>query len=135
MVEDKLVSPEDIEITTEEGRDIRTPAESGPEEAGTTETVPPEKEVPQTTERDVLSPEIISGGPKYYVVAGCFEYRVNADSYIEQLQAQGYNSELFGTWKNLYAVSFSSFTTKDQALQEMYRIRQSVEPEAWVLYY
>lgn len=133
--EEKLTPSEDVAITAEESQDISSPTETGLDEAGTTETVSPPKEVTETTERETPSSEIISSGPKYYVVAGCFENRENADRYIDELQAQGYNAELFGTWKNLYAVSFNSFTTKDQALQEMLRIRQSAEPDAWVLYY
>jgi cell division septation protein DedD len=87
------------------------------------------------TETSVVQSEIQSSVKKYYVVAGCFKSQRNAEKYVAELQAKGYNSELFGTHDNLYAVSFNSFTSRESAVNEMNRIRKSSEPKAWILYY
>ncbi|MBN2272940.1 MAG: SPOR domain-containing protein [Bacteroidales bacterium] len=77
----------------------------------------------------------ISGGKKYYIVAGCFRDEVNADEMVKELKKKGYNAMKFGTIGNLHAVSYASFTDKEKALQEMERIRREVAPEAWMVQY
>lgn len=72
---------------------------------------------------------------KYYIVAGCFKSRVNAEQFVIRLQEKGFSAELFGTHDNLYAVSFSSFSTKVQAEEELKRIHRTTEPDAWILLY
>jgi cell division septation protein DedD/nucleoid DNA-binding protein len=72
---------------------------------------------------------------KYYIVAGSFKYKSNAEKYVTILKQKGFNAELFGTHDNLYAVSFSSFSSRTQAEEELKRIRQTTEPNAWILLY
>ena len=101
------------------------------------ETIPDlnDNETSAQTETPVVQSEIQLAVKKYYVVAGCFKSQRNAEKYVAELQAKGYNSELFGTHDNLYAVSFNSFTSRESAVNEMNRIRKSSEPKAWILYY
>ncbi len=101
------------------------------------ETIPDlnDNQASAQTETSVVQSEIQSAVKKYYVVAGCFKSQRNAEKYVAELQAKGYNSELFGTHDNLYAVSFNSFTSRESAVNEMNRIRKSSEPKAWILYY
>ena len=72
---------------------------------------------------------------KYYIVAGMFSSRTNAENYVVTLKAKGYDAELFGRKDNLYAVSFSSHLSKEAAVLEMNRIREQFNPKAWLLYY
>jgi cell division septation protein DedD len=94
-----------------------------------------DNETPLQTETPVIQSEIQPVGKKYYVVAGCFRSQLNAEKYVAELRDKGFSAELFGTHDNLYAVSFSSFSSRSQALDEMNRIRETTEPKAWILLY
>ncbi len=72
---------------------------------------------------------------KYYVVAGMFSIRTNAEDLVNTLKAEGYESELFGRHGDLYAVSFSSHESREAATRELNRIREEINPKAWLLYY
>jgi cell division septation protein DedD len=72
---------------------------------------------------------------KYYVVAGRFRSQQNAEKYTADLRTKGFNAGYFSTDDNLYTVSFSSFSSRESAEIEMNRIRKSIEPKAWILYY
>jgi cell division septation protein DedD len=94
------------------------------EEAVTEPEPEPEPETPPASQ-----------AKKYYIVAGMFSSRTNAEDYVKTLKAQGYDAELFGRKDNLYAVSFSSHLSKESAVQELNRIREQSNPKAWLLYY
>jgi cell division septation protein DedD len=94
-----------------------------------------EEEATVQTETPFVPDNYQASGNKYYVVAGCFKSRLNAEKYVAELRDKGFNAELFGTHDNLFAVSFSSFSSRNQALNEMKRIRETIEPKAWVLLY
>ncbi|NOR33814.1 MAG: hypothetical protein GQ579_03940 [Bacteroidales bacterium] len=72
---------------------------------------------------------------KYYIVAGMFSIQTNAEDLVNTLKSKGYDAELFGRHGNLYAVSFSSHVSKTAAVQELNRIREQINPKAWLLYY
>jgi cell division septation protein DedD len=72
---------------------------------------------------------------KYYVVAGMFSIRTNAEELVNTLKAEGHDAELFGRHGNLYAVSFSSHESREAAAQDLNRIREQINPKAWLLYY
>ena len=71
----------------------------------------------------------------FYVVAGVFIHRDNAERYVETLKSRGYDASIFGRRKNMYGVSFRAFGTRQEALSYMERIRAEFEPRAWVLHY
>ena len=83
---------------------------------------------------DVTKPAT-SGEKKFYIVAGCFRDEPNAQAMVEELIGKGYKAQKFGMIGNLHAVSYSSFTDKEKALQELQRIRKEVAPDAWMVYY
>lgn len=74
-------------------------------------------------------------GKKYYVVAGCFSELKNAQNYMQSLLDQGYDASIFGTHKNLHAVCFNSHSSKQDAVNELNRIRSGFDLKAWILYY
>jgi cell division septation protein DedD len=86
--------------------------------------VEPEPETPEASQTK-----------KYYIVAGMFSSKTNAEDFVNTLKAKGYNAELFGRKDNLYAVSFSSHVSRAAAVEEMSRIREQFNPKAWLLYY
>jgi nucleoid DNA-binding protein len=69
---------------------------------------------------------------RYYIVAGCFRDEINADELVRSLKDRGFRAEKFGKIGNLYAVSFASFDDKEMAVKELKRIREEVQPEAWM---
>jgi len=71
---------------------------------------------------------------KYYIVAGMFSSRTNAENFVNTLKAKGYDAELFGRQGDLHAVSFSSHVSKAAAVQEMNKIREEYNPDAWLIY-
>lgn len=77
-------------------------------------------------------PKPVVTGKKYYIVAGVFREEQNADNLVLELRNQGYNSEKFGKIGNLHAVSFGVYASMLEAEQEMQRIKQEVNPEAWI---
>jgi len=94
----------------------------------------------QTTSEPEAAPEIeeesISYSEKrYYIVAGCFRDEQNANALVKKLKQKGYDAEKFGKIGNLHAVSYSSFIDRAEAQNQLRRIREEVEQEAWLTYY
>ncbi len=102
-------------------------------EAGLTDSESVEE--PETEPETEPAPPPAGQSRKYYIVAGMFSSRANAEAYVATLKAKGYDAELFGRKNNLYAVSFSSHVSKEAAVREMNRIREQFNPDAWLLYY
>jgi cell division septation protein DedD len=89
----------------------------------------PEPEMPVSEDSPAESK---TGVSRYYIVAGCFRNEANADELVQALRNQGFQSEKFGVIGNLHAVCFASFSNKEQAVRELQRIREEVQPEAWM---
>ena len=96
----------------------------------------PPKAVPVETpgNREPVS-AVRPSGKQYYVVAGCFLELKNAENYVQTLRDNGYDASVFGMRKNLHTVCFNSHTSKQAAIEELYRIQDSYDPHVWVLYY
>jgi nucleoid DNA-binding protein len=137
---------------TTSGSEVGTTAETEQDQGVITgETVAPgsdsEENAAQETDSDQTAvvpvegtetqTEIPSSGQtkKFYIVAGMFSSRTNAENLVITLKAKGYDAELFGRHGNLYGVSFSSHESKAPAVAEMNRIREQFNPQAWLLYY
>jgi cell division protein FtsN/nucleoid DNA-binding protein len=131
-------------VEIQPGVEIGENTEASPsvtDEQGLQEALQETTQVPNETETTIQqeTPSVQSGSEppskKYYVVAGRFRSELNAERYAAELRLKGFNAEFFGTNDNLYTVSFSSFSSKESAEIEMKRIRKSIEPNAWILYY
>ncbi|MFO8234623.1 MAG: SPOR domain-containing protein [Bacteroidales bacterium] len=72
---------------------------------------------------------------KFHIVAGSFEKRQNAVNYRDKLRKEGFNAELIGERDGMHAVSYSSFDSKSEATEEMKRIKEEEDLQAWLLYY
>lgn len=70
----------------------------------------------------------------YHVVAGAFQYPENAKRKVKQLQKQGYNAKIIGVNKwGLTQVVFNSFADKNDAINHLYKIQDTVSEDAWLL--
>ena len=136
--------PEDISILEEQPDDQSTDAVDGQEETTVTgdagiEEKSADVQRPATTEPEAapeIEEESISLSEKrYYIVAGCFREENNADALVTKLTQKGYDAEKFGKIGNLHAVSYASFIDRAEAQNQLRKIREEEELEAWITYY
>ena len=69
---------------------------------------------------------------KYYLVAGSFKNKKYADMFVEKLNGEGYNSEVFMERRGFYRVSFNSYVDRQKAFNE-YRRMKNQDIQVWVL--
>lgn len=74
-------------------------------------------------------------GKQYYIVAGSFENQANAVNFVNALRAKGFDASIIGKRNNLHTVCFSSHSNKQSAEEELERIRNNNDRQAWLLYY
>jgi len=125
------------EAVAEEGEETAITGEEGAVEevAETAEPQQPEA-IPEKPEVDEeVTQPVVSGEKRFYIVAGCFEIEENADKYVRLLRDKGYDSEKFGMIGRLHAVSVYSNPSRSEAIRKLHEIRETVEPNAWLLYY
>ncbi len=88
-----------------------------------------EEKNPETSEEAESKPE-----GKYFVVAGAFRDKANAEKYLNYLQQRGYNdARIFGMIRDMHAICYDSYPAKNAAIQAMQRIRNEMgRDKAWV---
>lgn len=67
----------------------------------------------------------------HYIIAGAFSVEENATKLMGKLTRWNYNSTIISN-KNIMRVSYDNFTTKEQALNSLKKIRKE-NPDAWIL--
>lgn len=68
----------------------------------------------------------------YFVVAGCFKEKSNADELIKKLNSEGYEAELIDQHKGLYRVSFKKFKSRRKA-KALFKEVKEKGVSAWIL--
>jgi nucleoid DNA-binding protein len=76
--------------------------------------------------------EIEKNQKKYYLVAGSFKVQKNAQRFSEQLNSQGYKSEVFMESRGFWRVSYNSFIDRREAFNEYQKLKQN-EIQVWVI--
>ncbi len=74
-----------------------------------------------------------SSAPTYYLVAGSFKYRKNADILEDQLIRKGFKPEIMITAENFYRVIVGAFSDRKEAIAELRRIRGQMNQSVWLL--
>jgi len=70
----------------------------------------------------------------FHVIAGAFRYPQNAIRKVKQLKFEGYDARILGINKwNLSVVSFGSYSTREEAIQDLMDIKVNVEKDVWLL--
>jgi cell division protein FtsN len=70
----------------------------------------------------------------FHVIAGAFRDPANADKKVAQLIEQGFEAERIGVNKyGLHNVAFGSFVERNDAINELYRLRKQGFEGAWLL--
>ncbi|MBN1183291.1 MAG: SPOR domain-containing protein [Bacteroidales bacterium] len=72
---------------------------------------------------------------KFYIIAGSYRQRRNADRLKSKLTAEGYEPNILIDTKNkLYRVSYKSFTDRRTAIKELYKLQKELNNEdIWIL--
>ena len=70
----------------------------------------------------------------FHVIAGAFRFPENANRKVNQLLQEGYDARILGVnkWK-LTVVSYGSFTSRDEALENLSHIKKNVAKDSWLL--
>lgn len=70
----------------------------------------------------------------FHVVAGAFQFPENAEKKVKQLIKLGYNASILGVNKwGLTEVAFNSFSDRNDATNNLYKIQKTVSKDAWLL--
>ncbi len=79
------------------------------------------------------APPAATAGAKYFIVADCFKYIELAEKRVQALQSEGFSSVLAGqTKQGLHIVAYSGFATREQAEEELKKIKADKNPHAWL---
>jgi len=81
---------------------------------------------------EVVKPTINSN-LTFHVMGGCFSSLSNAKRLVKTLKSQGYDARLLGNYKNLHAVSFGSFSSRNEAIDLLAKVRNGKNPDSWLL--
>ena len=70
----------------------------------------------------------------YHIIAGAFQFPENAVKKVKQLKKKGFNAKIIGKNKwGLTQVSFNSYSDRNDAINNLYRIQDNVSKDAWLL--
>ena len=70
----------------------------------------------------------------FHVIAGAFQFTENAEKKVAQLKAIGFNAKVVGINKwGLTQVAFNSYSDRNEATNNLYKIRKTVSNDAWLL--
>ena len=71
---------------------------------------------------------------KYHIVAGAYRIEGNAQKKVQQLNEKGFSSRIIGVNKyGLHQVVYHSYQNRLEALQNLRKIKNSENKEAWLL--
>lgn len=71
---------------------------------------------------------------KYYVIAGSFKEKANAEELVKRLNYRGFNAKIVNqNEKGFFRVCFDGFSNISEARQILTAIKREEEPQAWLL--
>ncbi len=78
--------------------------------------------------------EINAQEPKYFIVAGSFQEKKNAQAMISRLSEQGFSTKIkYNQRTGYYRVIIAEFADKQKALYELEKVRNKVNQSFWLL--
>jgi len=70
----------------------------------------------------------------FHIVAGAFQFTENAEKKVNELKSKGYDARILGVNKwGLTQVTFNSYSDRDEATNNLYRIQKTEFKDAWLL--
>jgi len=86
----------------------------------------------QTTQGEINFPADYKG-PRYYVIAGCFESKQKAEDLLASLHEAGYEKAfLKGKIGRLHRVSYDVFTKRSDASRYMLKLKREGRKGVWI---
>jgi hypothetical protein len=86
-------------------------------------------ELPSVTLEIIQKPESV-----HHIIAGAFRVRGNADKRVRQLLSKGYPARYLGqNAYGLHQVVFASYSSPEEALENLKKIRSQESRDAWLL--
>lgn len=70
---------------------------------------------------------------RYHVIGGCFSVKENADRFLADLLAKGFDAALLDQYHGLYRVAFGSYPDKGTAVEAMSALRKDQGVDLWLL--
>ena len=82
-----------------------------------------------------LNLDLIVDKKNFHVIAGAFRFPQNAVRKVNMLKFAGYDdARILGVNKwNLSVVTFGSFSTREEAIEDLMNIKMNVEKDVWLL--
>ncbi len=96
-----------------------------------TEAIPPAREI----KKEIVVPAKETAAPiagHYHIVVGSFKEEKNANNYITELQAKGYDAYLANGNNSFSRVAIGNFGSEDEARNALNGIRQNVNSGSWI---
>lgn len=84
------------------------------------------------TQESAIKTKVIASKPNYYLIAGSFKSRKNAEIMISQLKRKGYTPEIMISGGQ-FRIEIGSFYNRKEAITELRRIRRQVDQSVWLL--
>lgn len=72
--------------------------------------------IPEADEPAKAEVVVEESGPKFYLVGGSFKEEENAETYLQELKAEGYEPFHLGKYGSFYIVGIGTFKTEEEAL-------------------
>jgi hypothetical protein len=70
----------------------------------------------------------------FHIIAGAFQNADNAEKKVKQLKAKGFDAKIIGVNKwGLTQVTFKSYSNRNEATNNLYKIQKTVSKDAWLL--
>ncbi len=95
----------------------------------------PVKKEPKQIKTSVSSTDVaaVDADAKYFIIAGAFREKENAEKLIRQLSGKGYSPSYAGQTKTgLWRVSYVAFRSKNDALKRLQTIKSEEDSNAWL---
>jgi len=73
--------------------------------------------------------------PTFEIIIVSFEKLPEAEKYVAKMNAKGYKIRILENHKpgNLYKISYSSYSTEEEARKELIRVKSELSKDAWIL--
>jgi len=70
----------------------------------------------------------------FHIIAGAFQFTENAEKKVQQLKTKGFDAKIIGVNKwGLTQVTFNSYSDRNEATNNLYKIQKTVSKDAWLL--
>ena len=118
------VSPAKVETVYVANTTPEKPVSIAPKQEEIKVEVKPVSPAPQT--------HVSSSGNKYFIIGGAFEINENAESFVKELQREGFSdAHILDTSKRLKMVCFSGFSSRSEAVKELENLK-SHNKNGWI---